>query len=171
MYQTFNTRGDLNKSTIICHNDNFSFYFIADIHIRIDGIPRMRCQLFQTKSDSLFIIIKIENNNIKFLIELNDLFRVINPSPGKICNMNKAIHATKVDEYAIRCNIFDSSFKNLSFFKFRDDLFLLLFKFSLDKRFVRNNNVFELLVDFHNLKFHCFTYKYIIVTYRFHINL
>ncbi|MFG5859372.1 S1 RNA-binding domain-containing protein, partial [Dysgonomonas sp. Shenzhen-Wh21] len=34
----------------------------------------------------------------------------------------------------------------------RDDIFFLLFKFSFDKSFVRNNNVFELVVDFHYLE-------------------
>src|SRR5664279_3216655 len=85
--------------------------------------------------------------------------------------MYKAIHATKVDEYTIRSNIFDSSFKNLSFFKFSNDLFFLLFKFSFDKSFMRNNNVFELLVDFNNLEFHRLAYKYIIVADWLNVNL
>src|SRR5664280_162672 len=85
--------------------------------------------------------------------------------------MNKSVDATEVDEYTIRCYIFNSSFKNLSFFKFCNNLFLLLFEFGFNQSFMGNNYVFKLLINFYNLEFHCFTNKYIVVANRFDIDL
>ena len=85
--------------------------------------------------------------------------------------MDKTVYATKVDEYTIRSDIFNGTFKDLTFFKFADDVFLLLFKFSFDKSFVRNNNVFEFVVDFNNFEIHSFVYVNIVVTDRFNVDL
>src|SRR5512142_963838 len=98
MDQTLNSRSDLNKCTIIGHNNNLTFHFVTNIEVRINRIPWVRSKLFQTQSYSLLIIIKIENNNIEFLVELNDLLRMINPAPGKIGDMNQAVNPTKIDK-------------------------------------------------------------------------
>jgi hypothetical protein len=93
-------------------------------------------KLFQAKSDTFLVIIEIEDDNIQFLVELYDLLGMVNPSPRQIGYMNKSVDSAKVDKYTVRCNIFNGSFENLSFFKFSNDLFLLLFKLCFDKSFV-----------------------------------
>ena len=85
--------------------------------------------------------------------------------------MDQTVYAAQVDEYTVRCDIFNSTFKYLSFFKLADDFFLLLFQFGFDKSLVRNNNVLEFLVDLYNLEFHSLAYEYIVVTDRFNIDL
>ena len=131
----------------------------------------MRSKLFQTQSDTFLFVIKVKDNNVEFLIQFNNFFLISNASPRKVCNVDQTVYATKVDEHTVRCDIFNSSFKNLSFFEFTDDFFLLLFQFGFDKSFVRNNNVFEFLVDLNNFEFHCFANEYIIVTDRFNVDL
>ena len=131
----------------------------------------MRSKLFQTKSDTFLFVIEVKDNNVEFLIQLNNFFRIANASPRKVSDVNQTVYATKVDEYTVRCDIFNSSFENLSFFKFTDNFFLLLFQFSFDKSFVRYNNVFEFLVDLNHFEFHCFANEYIIVADRFNVNL
>ena len=85
--------------------------------------------------------------------------------------MDQSVYATQIDEYTVRSDVFNGSFKNLSFFKLTDNFFLLLFQFSFDKSFVRNNHVFEFLVDFNNFEFHCFSNEYIIITDRLNVDL
>jgi hypothetical protein len=41
----------------------------------------MRGQLLETESDSFLVIIEVKDNNIQFLIELNDLLRMVDPAP------------------------------------------------------------------------------------------
>src|SRR5512135_2664394 len=158
MDKAFNACGNFNKCTVIGHNDNFTFYLVAHFHVRINRIPRMRCKLLQAECDSFLVIIKIENYYIEFLIKLYDLFRMVDPAPRKIGNMYKTVNTSKVDKHAIGGNILNGSLKNLSFFKFRNNLFLLLFKFSFDKSFMGHHNIFKFLVDLNNLEFHCFPY-------------
>ena len=71
----------------------------------------------------------------------------------------------------VRCDIFNSSFKNLSFFEFTDDFFLLLFQFSFDKSLVRYNDILEFLIDLNNLEFHSFANEYIVVADRLNVDL
>ena len=85
--------------------------------------------------------------------------------------MDKTINASKIDKYTIRSNVFNHSFKYLTFFKLRDDFFFLLLNVCFDKRFVGNNNVFEFMVDFNHFEFHVFTNVLIVVTNRFNIDL
>ncbi len=128
-------------------------------------------QLFQTEGDTFLFVIEIEDNHIDFLVELNDFFGMINASPTQVGDMDKSVYAAKVDEYAIAGDVFNHAFEYLTFFKFANDFFFLLFEFCFDKNFVRNNNVFEFLVDFYDFEFHGFAYEYIVVADRFHVYL
>ena len=92
-------------------------------------------------------------------------------SPAKICDVNQTVYATQVDEYTVRSDILNSSFKYLSFFEFGDNIFFLLFQFCFDESFVRNNDIFEFLVNFYHLEFHSFAHEYIVISNRFNIDL
>ena len=85
--------------------------------------------------------------------------------------MDETVNTAKVNEYAITCDVLDSSLKNLTFLKLADDLALLLLKFSLDKSFVGYDNVAELLIDLDNLEIHCRVNILIVVADRFDIDL
>src|ERR1035437_8654741 len=96
---------------------------------------------------------------------------MIYAAPGKVCNMDKSVNTTEVDEYTIGCNVFDSTLKYLAFFKLGNNILFLLFEFSLNKSFMRNNHILEFMINLNNLEFHCFTYKYIIIADWLNINL
>ena len=85
--------------------------------------------------------------------------------------MDKSVNAAEVNEYTIACNVLDSSLKNLTFFKFADNLALLKLKFSLDKSLMRYNDISEFLIDLHNLEIHCCVNELIVVTDRFDVDL
>ena len=131
----------------------------------------MRRKLLHSKSDTTLIVVKVKNYNVNFRIQFNQLFWMTYTAPAHISNMHKSVYTTKVNEYTVRCNVLNSTFKYLTFLKTFDDNSFLLLKLSLNKCFVRYNNVLKLLVDFHNLEFHLLTYVLIKVTYRLHINL
>ena len=96
---------------------------------------------------------------------------MIDSIPWQVCDMHKSINTTQIDKHTIRSDVFDSSFEYLSFFELWDDFFLLFFNVCLDKCLVRYNNIFELMIDFDNLKFHVFIHILIIITYWLHIDL
>ena len=102
----------------------------------------MRSQLLQAESDTLLLIIEVEDNDVELLVEFNHFFRIADAAPREVCDVNQTVYATQVDEYTVGCDILNGTFENLSFFEFTDDFFLLLFQFSLDKSLVRYNDIF-----------------------------
>src|SRR6056297_696875 len=96
---------------------------------------------------------------------------MVDTRPAKIGNVNKSVNSSKVNKYSVRSDVFNSTFKYLTFFKLTDNFFLLFFDIGFNKRFVRNHNVFEFVVDFHNFEFHCFSYVSIVITDRLHVYL
>ena len=96
---------------------------------------------------------------------------MVDTRPAKVGNVNKSINSSKVNKYSVRSDVFNSTFKYLTFFKLADDFFFLFFDIGFNKRFVRNHNVFEFVVDFHNFEFHCFSNVSIVITDRLHIYL
>jgi hypothetical protein len=84
----------------------------------------MWSKLLQAKSDSSLLLVEVKYYNIDLLVEANDLFWVVNSTPRKICDVNKTINTAEVNEYTIRCDVLNSSLKNLSLLKVRDDLLI-----------------------------------------------
>ena len=131
----------------------------------------MRSKLFQAEGDTFLIFIEIKNNNLDFLIQFDNLFRMADTSPTKVGNVDESVNAAQVDEYAIGSNIFNGSLEDLSFFQFLDDLGFLCFQFIFDQGFMGNYYVFVFMVDLHHFEFHDFVNKYIIIADGLHINL
>src|SRR5574344_116681 len=169
--KTFNTWLNFYESTIVCDNNNLTLNMVANLKISIKSIPRMWCELLQTKSDTLLLLIKIKDNNVNLLVKINNLMRIAYTAPRKVCDMNKSVYTAKVNEYTVRCNVLNSTLKYLTLFKVRDNFFLLCFQLSFNKSLVRNNNIAEFLIDLYDLEFHCLAYEYIVVTYWMNVNL
>ena len=144
---------------------------VAYLQVRIEGIPRVRCQLFQTESNTFFLVVEIEDNHIDFLVELNHFRRIVYTSPTQVGDVNQTIYAAKVDKCTERGNVFDNAFEHLTSLEFRDNLFFLFLEFGFDKCFVRNDNVFVFLVDFNDFELHRFAYEYVVVADGFNVDL
>src|SRR5690606_13401424 len=169
--QSFNAFSHFDKRSVVCNDNHFAFHFVANGKVRIECIPRVSVKLLQTKLDTCFLVVEIEDYNIQFLVQFQNFARVIDARPGKICNVDQTVYATKVDEYTVRSDVFDNTFQYLAFLQLADDFFFLNFNIGFDKRFVRNHYVFELVVDFHDFEFHGFVHVNIVVTDWLHVNL
>ena len=171
MNKTFYARSDFNKRTVVSHNNDFTFNLVTNLEVLIKSIPWVRLKLLQAKSNSLLFVIEVKDNDIEFLIKSNNFVRIVNTAPRKVCNVNQAVNATKVDEYTVRSDILNCSFKNLTLFKFSDDVFLLLLKFCFNKSLVRNDYILKFLINLNDLEFHCFTNEYVIVADLLNVDL
>ena len=169
--KTFYARSDFNECTVVSHNDNFTFNFVANFEVGIESIPRMGLKLFETESNAFFLIVKVEDNHVEFLVEANNFFGMIYAAPRKVCDVDKTIYATEVDEYTVSGDVLNCTFEYLTFFKLGDDIFLLLFEFGFNKSLVRYNDILEFLIDFYNLEFHCLANEDVVITDRLNIDL
>ena len=171
MDKSFNTWLDLNECTVVSDKNNFTLNLVTNFNIRIEAVPRMRGKLFETESDSLLLLVEVEDNNFNLLIEFNNFLRVVYAAPREVCDVDKTVDTTEVNEYTIVGDVLDCSFENLAFFEFADDLALLLLEFSLKKSLVRNDNVTEFLINLNDLEVHCLVNICIVILDRTDVDL
>ena len=126
MDKSLNAWLNLNECAVVSDENNFTLNLVTNLDVRIEAVPRMWSKLLETESDSLLLLIEIENNNLNLLIELNNLFRIVYAAPREVCDMDKTVNATEVNEYTIVSDVLDCSLENLAFLKLADDLTLLL---------------------------------------------
>ena len=96
---------------------------------------------------------------------------MVHTAPAQVGDVDQAVYAAQVDEYAVRGDVLDGTFEDLAFFELRHDLLLLCFELGFDQRLVRYDHVAELLVDLHDLELHGLVYVNVVVADRFHVDL
>ena len=171
MDQTLYARSDLDECTIVGHHHNLTLHVVAYLQVRIQSIPRMRSQLLQTESNTLLLVVEIQDNHVDLLIQFHNFVRIVYAAPRQVGNVDQTVYATQVDEYTIAGDVLDGTFQYLALLQLADDFLLLLLQLGLDESLVADNNILVLLIDFHNLEFHGLTHENIIVTNRFNVNL
>ena len=169
--ETFYTRSNLNECAVVSHDNHLTLHLVANLEFSVEGIPRMRSELFETESDALLLFVKVENNDVELLVEFHNFMRIVHAAPRKVCDVNETIHATEVDEDTVGSDVLDSTLEHLSFFEFGNDFLLLSLEFCFDECFVRNHHVFVFLIDFDNLELHGLSNEDVIVANGLHVNL
>src|SRR5690625_3787865 len=95
MNQAFNPFLKFNKCSIISDRDNTALHaeivwvFVANF------IPGVWLQLLQAERYPLGFFVKVDNCNVEFLVQSDDLIRVLYTAPGEVCNVKKAVHTTQ----------------------------------------------------------------------------
>ena len=171
MDQALYARSDLYERAVIGHNHYAAFHLVTHLQVGVQRIPRMSRKLLQTQCDTFFRIVEVENHDIEFLVELNDLFGMVHTAPAQVGDVDQTVYAAQVDEHAVRGDVLDGTFEDLAFFELRHDLFLLSFELGFDQRLVRYDHVAELLVDLHDLELHGLVHVNVVVADRFHVDL
>ena len=169
--KTLYTRSNLYECTVISHNDYLTLNVVTNLQVSIQSIPWVWSQLLQTKSDTLLLLIEVEDNNVDLLVECYNLVWIAYAAPREVCDVNQTIYAAEVNEYTVRSDVLNSTFEDLTLLELTDDFFTLLLQLLLDESLVRYNNVAELLVDLYNLELHCLAYEDIVVAYRVNVDL
>ena len=81
MDKSFHSGGYFDKCAVISHDNHLALDLISNLKAFAERIPRMRGKLLETESDPLLVIIKVEDDNIEFLVELYDLLGMVDPAP------------------------------------------------------------------------------------------
>ena len=111
-------------------------------------------KLLKSKLNSCLGLIKVQNNHVHLLIELDHLRRVINSAPREVGYVYESVYAAKINKDPVASDVLDHPFKDLTLLEQTNNFALLLLEVGLNKGLVRNNNILELVVDFNNLEFH-----------------
>ena len=131
----------------------------------------MWSELLQTESDTLLLLIEVEDNNVDLLVESYNLVWIAYAAPREVCDVDQTVNTAEVNEYTVSSDVLNGTLEDLTLLELADDLLTLLLELLLDERLVRYNDVAELLVDLYNLELHCLAYEYVVVAYRVNVDL
>ena len=131
----------------------------------------MRSQLLQSESDTLLLVVEVEDNHVDLLVELHHLVWIVHASPREVSDVDESVNTAEVNKHTVRSDVLDSTLENLTLLQLRDNLALLSLNLLFDKSLVRNDYIAELLVDLHNLELHSLVNKLVVVAYRMNVNL
>ena len=128
-------------------------------------------QLLQTESNTLLLLIEVEDNDVNLLVELNNLVGIVNTAPRQVCNVNQSVNTTQVYEYAVAGDILNNTLQDLTLLQLADNLLLLGLELSLDECLVWYNYITELLVNLNNLELHGLANELVVVANGVNVDL
>ena len=74
----------------------------------------MRSELLQAESDTLLLVVEVEDNNVDLLVELYNLLRIAYAAPREVCDVDKTVNTAEVDEYTVVGDILNSTLEDLA---------------------------------------------------------
>ena len=81
MDKTLNARSDLYECAVISDNNYLTLNVVTYLEVLVESIPWVRSELLQTESDTLLLVIEVEDNNINLLVECYNLVRIAYAAP------------------------------------------------------------------------------------------
>ena len=103
--------------------------------------------MLQAKGDLLAFLVDIQNDHFDLVVDLQHVAWVVDPAPGHIGDVQKAIDTTQVDERAEVGNVLDGTCAELIDLDFREKPFLLIFAGHLDQLPTADHDVATAFVD------------------------
>ena len=169
--ETLDTGDNLDESTVVGDDDNFTLDVVAFLEVGIQSIPGVRSELLETEGDAALGLVEVENDDVDLLVELDNLFGVVDTAPAEVGDVDEAIHAAEVDEHTVAGDVLDHAFQHLTLLEVADNLGLLSLDLVLDESLVADNDVLVLMVDFDDLELHLLVDIHIVVADGFDVDL
>src|ERR1700733_215476 len=157
--QAFNALLQLNESAVVGHADDASAY-VCTLRIAMLSVePRIGCELLESKRDTLFIFVVLENFDLNLIADVNEILGMGQASPGHIGDVQQAIESAEIDERTVLGEILHDSGKHRTFFQVLESLGALLVLLAFEQFLARDHDVAALLVqlddcDFDGLTLH-----------------
>ena len=81
MDKTLDTWLDLYECAVIGDDYNLTLDGVTNLEVRIECIPWMWSKLLQTESDSLLLLVKVKDDNVDLLIQLDNFLWIADAAP------------------------------------------------------------------------------------------
>ena len=152
--QSFHARGDFHERTVVRHDDHATLDLGSFHQVLAERIPWVRGELLHAQGNPLLVVVEVQDHHVDLLVHFHHLFRVTHTAVAHVGDVHQTVDASEVDKHAVRSDVLDGAFEDLTHFEALDDETLLLFELGLNEGLVRHHDVLELLVDLDNLEFH-----------------
>ena len=61
----------------------------------------MRSQLLHAESNTLLLVIKVQNNHVEFLVEFKQLFWMVDAAPRHIGDVHQSVDASQIHKHTV----------------------------------------------------------------------
>ena len=169
--KSLNSRLEFYKRAVVSDACNTSRHAGTDRKTFLNTGPRIRQQLLVTKRNALAIAIKLQNFHLDRVAHLEQLVRVLEPSPRHVSHVQQSIDAAKIHECTVVSKIFDLSFDYDVFLDLLERLIFPAGVLLLDNSLARQYNIGPLAVQLDHFGFDHLIAQAIEVAHRTNINL
>ncbi len=112
--QTLHTWSNLDECTVVSHNNYLALHVVTHLEVGVECIPWMRSELLQTESDTLLLLVEVEDNNVDLLVERNNLVVDVYAAPRQVCDVDQTVNTAQVDEYTVRSDVLNGTLEDLT---------------------------------------------------------
>ena len=81
VYETLDTGLNRDECAVVGQENDLTLDRVTDLEVRIEVVPRMRSELLETESDSLLLLVEVENDNFDLLLDGHHIFGMIDAAP------------------------------------------------------------------------------------------
>ena len=117
MDKSLYARSTLYECTVVSDNDYLALDVVAYLQVGIQSLPWVGSKLLQTESDTLLLLIEVEDNNVDLLVELYYLVRIAYAAPRQVGDVDESVNTAEVNEYTIRGDVLNSTLEYLTLLK------------------------------------------------------
>src|SRR5690606_8175747 len=143
---------EFNKSTVVGDVGDAAGELGLDRVLGFDAFPRIGLQLLHAEADAVAFVVDANDLDLDGLADREHFGRVVNTTPGDICDVQQAVNAAEINERTVIGDVLDHAVNNLALFELLDD-FRTLFRTALfEDGATRDNNVAATLVHLQNLE-------------------
>src|SRR6185436_12041202 len=138
---------ELDERAVVSEADDLAAHAgangIAVLHRR----PRILHELFVAERHALGGRVVLEDDDVDFVVDLEELGRMADAAPGHIGDVQQAVDATEIDERAVVGDVLHRATQRLALGKRLERRLLLLGVLFFEQRLAREDDVAALLVD------------------------
>src|SRR5271166_2756841 len=139
--QTLDARLQLHERAVIGDVGHAPLHLLADVVALLDVRPRVFLQLLHAEGDAVRLVVDLDDAHLDLLADAEHLARMVDPPPGDVGDVQKAVDAAEVDERAIVGEVLDRAVDDLPFGEIGDDLVTLLGPALLEHRAAGDDDV------------------------------
>ena len=114
MDKTLNTWLNLYECAVVSDENYLTLNLVTYLEVCIECLPRVLAKLLETESDTLLRLIEVEDNDVDLLVESNNFLWVVDTSPREVCDVDKSVYATEVNEYTVTSDVLDCTLEYLT---------------------------------------------------------
>ena len=152
VHEAFDTGFEFDEGTVRHEIDDLAFDFFADGILRFDAFPRIGELLLEAEADAFLVLVDIENDNVDFLANLEQLGRMSNTTPAHIRDVQQAVEPVEVDERAEVGDVLDGTLADVAGHHLGEERGTAGSAFLFDQFAAGKNDVLPLHVDLNNLE-------------------